>query len=73
VLSVAGDAIGLGDNENFSLNIPSMKLVSDPSTGITQDGYNPVSLSWEGYIDSDNDGDYDEPYFYIINKSSSTY
>jgi len=73
VLSVAGDAIGLGANENFSLNIPSMKLVSDPSTGITQDGYNPVSLSWEGYIDSDNDGDYDEPYFYIINKSSSTY
>lgn len=73
VLSIAGSQIGSGANETFNFNLPAIKLVADVSSPITNDGFNPVTLNWESYIDSNTDGTNDEPYLYVINQDSAGY
>jgi len=70
---VNGEQIGSGVNERISFYIPASKLISDVSAPITNDGFNPVTLNWEAYIDSNRDGTYDQPFLYIANKDSGAY
>lgn len=72
-IELTGSQIGSGANERLSFYLPAVKMVADVGAPIVNDGFNPVTLSWESYIDSSSDGAHDEPYIYIINQDSASY